>query len=176
MWLPGMVWLMLRRGWRMPLPNPERATQRFIRQVKKLARAIKVPVTLENTEPLAFEGYDFEVRAERITQVIEETECGLVLDTSHARVSAAVLGMDARDYVTALPLAQVVQVHVSGPRMQGGRLIDAHEPLREIDYEFLDFVLTRTHPSVVTLEYIREREPLREQLHLLRAILDSHNK
>jgi uncharacterized protein (UPF0276 family) len=176
MWLPGMMWLMLRRGWRMPLPNAERATRRFIRQVKRLGREIGVPVTLENTEPLPFEGYDFEVRTERITEVVEKTGCGLVLDIGHARVSAAVLGTGVRDYVRGLPLARVVQVHVSGPRMQGGRLVDVHEALQEIDYELLDFVLERTQPSVVTLEYIREREALREQLQHLGTMLESHNE
>jgi len=175
MWLPGMVWLMLRRGWRMPLPNPERATQRFIRQVSRLARAIQVPVVLENTEPLPFAGYDFEVRTERITYVLERAECGFVLDVAHARVSAAVLGVDVYDYLSDLPLNRVVQIHVSGPRMRDGRLVDVHEALQETDYALLDFVLERTQPQVVTLEYIREREALREQLFRLRSILDSCN-
>ena len=176
MWLPGMVWLMLRHGWRMPLPKAERATRRFVRQVEKLTRAIRVPVTLENTEPLPFEGYDFEVRAERITEVVEKTGCGLVLDTGHARVSAGALGMDVRDYVRGLPLARVVQVHVSGPRLRGGHLVDVHEPLQAIDYKLLELVLARTEPRVVTLEYIRESEALREQLHHLRTILESHSE
>jgi hypothetical protein len=94
----------------------------------------------------------------------------------HAQVSAAVLGMVVRDYVNRLPLARVVQVHVSGPRLRAGRLVDAHEPLQARDYDLLDFVLARTDPQVVTLEYIREREPLREQLHRLHMILESHCK
>jgi uncharacterized protein (UPF0276 family) len=175
MWLPGMVRLMLQRGWRMPLPKAERATRRFIRQVKRLGREIAVPVTLENMQPLPFEGYDFEVRTERIAEVVEETGCGLVLDTGHARVSAAALGMDVYDYVRDLPLPRVVQVHVSGPRMRGGHLVDAHEALQEVDYELLGFVLASTQPRVVTLEYIREREALREQLHSLRTILEAHD-
>ena len=174
LWLPGMVWLMLRHGWRIPLPNVDRATRRVVRQVQKLARAIRVPLILENVEPLPFDGYDFEVRTERITEVLERTGCGLTLDTGHAHVSAAVLGMDVRDYVNRLPLRRVVQVHVSGPRMRGGHWVDAHEPLQVTDYELLDFVLARTEPKVVTLEYIREREALREQLHRLRTILESH--
>lgn len=157
------------------IPNPEGATRRFIRQVKKLARTIRVPVTLENTEPVPFDGYDFEVRTERITEVLKRTGCGLVLDTCHALVSAAALGMDVRDDVSGLPLARVVQVHVSGPRMRGGHLVDAHESLQSIDYELLDFVLARTHPRVVTLEYTREREALREQLCDLRTILELHH-
>lgn len=175
MWLPGMVWLMLRRGWRMPLPNPERATQRFIQRVRRLARSTHLPVILENIEPLPFDGYDFEVQTERITKVLEGTECGFLLDIGHARVSAAVLGVDVYDYLSGLPLNHVVQVHVSGPRMRDGRLVDVHEPLQETDYELLDFVLKRTQPQVVTLEYIRERESLREQLLRLRGILNARN-
>ncbi|MBN1579865.1 MAG: DUF692 family protein [Anaerolineae bacterium] len=174
MWLPGMVWLMLRRGWRMPLPDPDRATRRFARQVKKLARAINMPVLLENTEPLPFDGYDFEVYAERITKVVEQTECGLVLDIAHARVSAAALELDVYDYLSCLPLDRVVQLHISGPRVRNNRLVDAHEPLQEIDYAVLDFVLARTHPRVVTLEYIRERDALREQLFRLGGVLGLH--
>jgi uncharacterized protein (UPF0276 family) len=172
MWLPGMLWLMLRHGWRMPLPNPERATQRFIRRVGRLARSIQVPVILENIEPLPFDGYDFEVQTKRIKKVIEETDCGFLLDIAHARVSAARLGIEIHEYLNDLPLNRVVQVHLSGPRLRGGRLVDAHEPLQDADYALLDFVLEQTRPQVVTLEYIREQEALREQLFRLRGILD----
>lgn len=175
MWLPGMIWLILRRGWRMPLPNPERATQRFIQRVRRLARSIHVPVILENIEPLPFDGYDFEVQTKRIKKVIEETDCGFLLDIAHASVSAARLGIDIHDYLSDLPLKRVVQVHISGPRIRGGRLVDAHEPLQDADYALLDFVLGQTQPQVVTLEYIREREALRDQLFRLRGILDAHN-
>jgi uncharacterized protein (UPF0276 family) len=173
MWLPGMVWLMLRRGWRMPLPDPERATRRFVRQVKRLARAIHVPVLLENTEPLPFEGYDFEARTERITEVLHRADCRFVLDIGHSRVSAAAMGMEVHDYLNCLPLDRVVQVHVSGPRIRNGRLADVHESLQEIDYSLLDFVLGNAHPQVVTLEYIRERDALQDQLVCLRSLLES---
>ena len=174
MWLPGMVWLMLRHGWRMPLPNPPRAARRLVRQVLQLTHSVQAPVILENTTPLPFAGYDFEAQPEQVTEVLEKAGCGLLLDIGHARVSAAALEMDAHDYLSALPLERVVQVHVSGPRARDGRLVDAHEPLQEIDYALLDFVLARTHPRVVTLEYIRKREALRGQLFQLRKILDSH--
>jgi uncharacterized protein (UPF0276 family) len=173
MWLPGMVWLMLRHGWRMPLPNVERATRRYIRQVERLARSIQVPVILENTPPFPFAGYDFEVQPARIREVLEKTGCGLLLDLGHARVAAAAWGIEVRDYLGDLPLERAVQVHTSGPRMRDGRLVDAHEPLQEIDYALLDYVLARARPQVVTLEYIREREALREQLVRLREVLDA---
>ncbi|MBL7199588.1 MAG: DUF692 family protein [Anaerolineae bacterium] len=172
-WLPGMVWIMLRHGWRMPLPVPDRAMGRLIRQVKRLSRSLPVPVLLENIPPLPFDGYHFEAETKRITSVIERTGCGLVLDIGHARVSADRLGMDVHDYLTDLPLERVVQVHVSGVRERGGGLTDAHEPLQPADYGLLRYVLDRTHPQMVTLEYVRERDALLEQLVHLRDLLGS---
>jgi uncharacterized protein (UPF0276 family) len=175
MWLPGMVWLMLRRGWRMPPLNPQRATRRFVRQVTRLSRSIQVPLILENVEPLPFEDYDWEARPERIVEVLARTGCGLLLDIGHARVSAAALDADVHAYLADLPLERVAQIHVSSPRMRDGRLVDAHEPLEEVDYALLDWVLARAKPQVVTLEYIREREALSCQLGRLREVIGSGN-
>ena len=175
LWLPGMVGLMLRYGWRMPLPNVARATRRFVRNVGRLQRALPVPVILENTPPFPFPGYDFEAQAARIREVLDLTGCGFLLDIGHARVAAATWGMDVRDYLADLPLERVVQVHVSGPRVRGphgreGRLVDAHESMQEVDYALLDHVLARAQPQTVTLEYIREREALLDQLTRLRDL------
>lgn len=175
MWLPGMIWLMRRWGWKVPLPNPERATKSFIRRVSTLAHAVRVPVLLENDEPPPFDGYEFEVRPDRITHVLDATGCGLLLDIAHARLSAERLGMDVHAYLGCLPLQRVLQIHLSGPRTRRGRLFDAHETLQDMDYRLLDFVLGQTHPKVITLEYIREPEALRAQLRSLRAILGARS-
>ncbi len=175
MWLPGMVWLMRRWGWRVPLPDPERATESFIRRVSNLARAVNVPVLLENDEPPPFDGYEFEVHPERVAHVLDATGCGLLLDIAHARLSAERLGMDAQAYLSRLPLDRVVQLHVSGPRSRNGRLFDAHEPLQEVDYRLLEFVLAQTRPKVMTLEYVREPQALHDQLRCLRSILDTRS-
>jgi uncharacterized protein len=170
-WLPGMVWLIMKKGWHIPLPNPKQVTKRYIRQVNRITRSTRVPVLLENMEPLPLDGYDFESRTDLIQEVINATGCGFLLDIAHARVSASVLNLDIYDYLNRLPLDKVMQIHISGPRLQNGRLVDAHDTLQQIDYELLEYVFTKTHPSVVTLEYIRERDDLRDQLTQLRKII-----
>jgi uncharacterized protein (UPF0276 family) len=172
-WPPVMVRFMVRYGWRIPVPNPERAMRRLIRKVLRLIPRLKVPVLLENLEPPTLDGFDFESRTGRITEVLDRTGCGLLLDLGHARVSAAAFTMDVEEYLSGLPMDRVAQLHVSGPRMHDGRLVDSHEPLQEEDYALVDFILARARPKVVTLEYIRRRDPLEEQLQRLRRILDS---
>ncbi len=171
LWQPDALERMRQSGVRAPLPDVEQVTHRLAWQVRTAARCISVPLLLENVEPQPFPGCEFEVQPERITQIIETTGCGLVLDLGHALVSASMLGMEVRDYLSALPLAQVEQVHLSSPRLQGGRLVDAHETLRPEDYGLLEYVLARSHPRLVTLEYIRQPDELLAQLIRLKAML-----
>lgn len=171
--LPGVRSIFVRRGWRIPSINPDRATRGFVQKVRRLSQTINVPVVLENPDPLPC-GENYEIQTGRITTILEETDCGLLLDIGHARLSAEVFGMKTDEYIEKLPLNRVIQVHVSGPRMRNGRLFDAHEPLEQTDYELLDFVLRRSKPRVLTLEFIRQRDALREQLYRLRSIIQRH--
>jgi uncharacterized protein (UPF0276 family) len=96
----------------------------------------------------------------------------LLLDLAHAQVAAARLGMRSDDYLTRLPLDRVRQIHVSGPRVRGGTLVDAHDALREEDYRLLERVLKTAHPAAVTLEYHgTEATVIAEELARLRTFL-----
>ena len=111
-----------------------------------------------------------------ISQVIEESGCHLLLDLGHARIAAHYRGEPERDYLARHPLDRVIEIHVSGPRpgpYPDGRLIDAHQPMLEADYELLAWVLAQSRPRAVTLEYSKDRAQIVTQLVRLRALLDS---
>lgn len=173
--LPGVRPLFVGNGWRIPRLDPDRSTRRFVRKVQALRRSVDVCVLLENPDPMPLAD-NYEIQPDRITAILEATGCGLLLDTGHARLSSEALGIPAEEYILKLPLDRLRQIHVSGPRMREGRLFDAHEPLQETDYRLLDFVLARTKPDVVTLEYIRHKEELRQQLARLRRIVDDKKR
>ena len=106
-----------------------------------------------------------------VNRVLSETGAGLLLDLAHARVAANLLGMEDRAYLSQLPLEKAAEIHLSGSRIRFGRRIDAHESLHPEDYDLLAWVLERTQAQVVTLEYIRQVDPLAEQLHHLRNMI-----
>lgn len=56
--------------------------------------------------------------------VIEETGCGLLLDLSHARLAARALRMDARSYISALPVERTREIHVTGLGFLEGKWLD----------------------------------------------------
>lgn len=167
---PGYVWLGTRFGVYLPAPNLDRLNQWFVNEVKKLA-CHNLPLLIENMPTLATKKYVFDTTAENITEVLTATGAGLLLDLAHARVVASVFNLDVSSYIASLPLEKVRQIHLSGPRTKNGYLYDAHEDLTEIDYELLKWVLTQSKPEVVTLEYVKDREKLREQLVYIKEII-----
>jgi len=139
--------------------------EQFFTRVRSLREATGVPVLLENVPGLPGLERDPESDPETIAAVLEATGCSFLLDLSYAQTAANNWGYDPRAYLEQLPLSRVVELHLSAPRrLEDGRLVDAHEPLRETDYLLLDWLLQRTTPQVVTLEYSREPRALLEQV------------
>jgi len=114
-----------------------------------------------------------------ICQVIEAAGCGFLLDVSHARRAARHLGMDEKDYITKLPLAQTREIHVTGLQRLEGRWLEAtremyddayieqhlrgrwqdHLPITDVDWAFLDWCVEEVRaghwgrPEIVAFEY-----------------------
>jgi uncharacterized protein (UPF0276 family) len=148
-----------------------------------LIRDVRPVVARFGAERVIVENDDVGMRPvllpELVRRVVAATGCGFLLDLSHARLAARTVGIDDRDYLRALPIAQVREVHLSGirtfdaawvavlqqagidaQRIQrlAGRRMD-HLPLTDNDWDFtawaLDYIRqqARARPWVVTLEY-----------------------
>lgn len=93
-----------------------------------------------------------------IRQVIEATGCGLLLDLSHARITAQQLGWDEKKYIARLPVERLRELHVTGLAFHEGYLID-HLPMTDDDWAFLDWALGRiragewARPWALAFEY-----------------------
>ncbi len=169
---PMLTMLAFRMHIYLPAPNPDHLLKPFARRIKRLKTQADRPVILENMPTLHPYKYRFESDPAIIRRVLDETDCPMLLDLAHARVAAGARGRAVKDYIAALPLERVRQVHVSGPRRRDGMLYDAHQSLQEEDYTLLAWVLERVQPTWLTLEYFREEvDTLREQLLRLQALI-----
>jgi len=124
-----------------------------------------------------------------LPEVIHETVmshgCGLLLDFAHARITAAGLGMDPREYIQRLPVHRLRECHVSGVAEVNGRLCD-HVAMQPDDWDLLAWGLEHIRagrwstPDALTFEYgglgktfapRSRRDVLREQVPRLREML-----
>lgn len=172
--IPSLVlFAAFRLGIKLALAAPDRLESRFIRQVRRLEGKVDLPLILENMPATPLLNNGFESATAAIRRIVSMLDAGMLLDLAHARVAAAFQGMTIQAYLLALPLERVREIHISGVREVDGVLRDAHEPLREADYAILEWVLKRTKPEIVTLEYFRQDQAaLKEMLIRLRQCLD----
>lgn len=165
------------------------ALAHIVRNTRALGERLQTPLLLENIPFSPNLAHVHVCEPDFVSEVLARSGCDLLLDLAHARVSASVLGLDAHTYLEALPLERTAEIHLSGPRRlcevdarrqrlvrENARsvahlvafgeehLIDAHETLQEEDYDLLAWVLARTRPRAISLEYYREPLALREQL------------
>ena len=117
-------------------------------------------VIVENVPYRAAEGKTMRPAAEPaiIRRVVEETGCGLLFDIQHARIAAHYLGMAERDYIQALPVTQIRELHFAGLHVMDGKLVD-HLSVLDADWEVLDWVLAQIRagkwgrPWLLAFEY-----------------------
>lgn len=98
------------------------------------------------------------VAPEVISRVVVATGCRLLLDIAHARITAANLGIDPREYIERLPVERLAELHVTGVRHDGQRLRD-HMAMDEPDWALAAWALAQigqdrwARPWAVALEY-----------------------
>ncbi len=92
--------------------------------------------------------------AQFLTEVVEREDCGLLLDLHNVYTNAMNHGYDATEFLAALPLHRVVQIHISGGHDEDGYRMDSHStPTPEPVWELLRFTASRTSINAVIIEW-----------------------
>ncbi|MCL6430281.1 MAG: DUF692 family protein [Anaerolineae bacterium] len=139
--------------------------QRLVANTRRVREQTSLPVLIENVPYYGARGsLRLTIQPEVLWQVAEEAGAGLLLDAGHLRCTAYNLGVDVHAYAQALPLGLVREMHVSGPRLTGASLVDRHHALEDEDYALIEWLLERTQPQIVTLEYGGTGEPMETAL------------
>jgi uncharacterized protein len=92
------------------------------------------------------------------SQVILDTGCRLLLDLAHAKITSQSLGIEVKDYIEALPLDRLVELHITGVQSHNGILTDHFQMMPE-DWDLLNWALgeirarTWREPEIVAFEY-----------------------
>lgn len=91
--------------------------------------------------------------SEFVSIVLEESDCGLLLDVANVYVNSRNHGFDPYEYLLSLPLNRVEQFHVAGHHHSETGLLDSHDSAVAGEvWQLLDFALGRTPGRSVLLE------------------------
>lgn len=145
-----------------PLPRTRANLERCVARCQRLRRALGVPLAVENISYYAELGAPELSEVQFLRELVERADVGLLLDVNNVWVNANNHGYDAREFIAALPLAHVWQLHVAGhERRPDGLLVDTHSrPVCQEVQALLGWTLERTGPLPVLLERDHEIPPL----------------
>jgi uncharacterized protein (UPF0276 family) len=116
-----------------PVPFTDEALSVFVRNIERVRERIPVPIILENiTYNVEYPSSTMR-ETEFLRRVLEETDCGLLLDVANLYINSVNLDFDWREWLNEIPLERVVQVHFVGAHRGTGRLIDAHADATDDD-------------------------------------------
>jgi hypothetical protein len=111
----------------LPLPYTEEAVAHVAARVREVQERLRRRILIENVS--SYLGYTHSTMPEWtfLDAVAREADCGILLDVNNVWVSARNHGFSADEYLDALPVERVGQIHLAGHSDKGTHLLDTHD-------------------------------------------------
>ncbi len=110
-----------------PLPYTREVARHVIQKIQEVQEFLGRRILVENLSSY-LEFKDSEMTEwEFLAEVLRGADCGLLLDVNNVYVSACNHHFDPHEYISALPAAQIGQIHLAGHSVLKNFLIDTHD-------------------------------------------------
>ncbi len=115
----------------LPLPYTEEMIDYVAERARIIQDFLEIPFALENLSSYLAYNADEMPEWEFYTAIVEKADIFMMLDVNNIYVSSRNHGFDPSNYVKALPLDRVLQIHIAGHSDQGDYVLDTHDhPVR----------------------------------------------
>ncbi len=162
----------------LPLPYTEEAAAHVAGRVRIVQDYLELPFLVENVS--CYFEYQLEGKLpewEFVRLVLEEGDCGMLLDVNNVFVNSWNHGFSSKDYLDGIPFERVGQMHMAGHEVDGRLLLDTHgEPIVEKVWDLYEDAVGRCpQPVSILLERdfnIPQLEELLPELRRIGEVLD----
>jgi hypothetical protein len=111
----------------LPLPYTDEALQHVVARVRIVQDILGRRILLENVSSYVSFHDSRLTEWDFLRTVAEEADCLILLDVNNIYVSSINHEFDPRDYLAAIPVERVQQMHLAGHQNHGDYLIDTHD-------------------------------------------------
>jgi uncharacterized protein len=112
----------------IPLPFTDEAVKHIVTRLKIIQDILEKPFLIENvTRYITISDREMG-EAEFVSRILEEADCGLLLDVTNVHLNSLFHKYDALKFIRSLPLERVGQIHLAGWEPEkDGTIIDSHD-------------------------------------------------
>lgn len=111
----------------MPLPYTEATIKHVAARLRHVQEFLGRRILVENVSSYLTYRHSEMTEWEFLAEIADRADCGILLDVNNIHVSAVNHGFNALDYINAVPIERVGQMHLAGYSDEGGFLIDTHD-------------------------------------------------
>jgi uncharacterized protein (UPF0276 family) len=140
-------------GHLLPVSRTADSLAVMVDNVRAAQAALPVPLALENVAALLAWPDDEMSEADFITELLDQTGAGLLLDVANLYTNQVNFGADAVMAMTRLPLDRIAYVHIAGGELRDGLWHDTHRhAVPQAVLDLLAELVARRQPPGVMLE------------------------
>ncbi|MEX1243780.1 MAG: DUF692 domain-containing protein [Thermoanaerobaculia bacterium] len=110
----------------LPMPLTEEALRHVVARVRTVSDILERPLVLENASTYAEFTASSMPEWEFFGRLMEDADCGMLLDVNNVYVSSFNHGFDPEVYIDAIDPSRVTQYHLAGHTNKGTHIIDTH--------------------------------------------------
>jgi uncharacterized protein len=149
----------------LPLPFNDASIAHVVPRIREAQARVGRPFLLENASYYAVMPGSALDEATWLRRVVEDADCGLLLDVNNVFVNSVNHGYDPRAFIDALPLERVGQVHLAGHEVRPDVIIDTHgAAVPSAVWSLYEHLLERTGPVTTLVEWDQNIPPVEQVL------------
>jgi uncharacterized protein len=149
----------------LPMPYTFAAAKATAQRVREARDYLEVPVCVENVSSYAEFHASEMTEWEFLREVVEQADCGILLDVNNIYVSSQNHGFNPYDYLNNVPHDRVGQIHVAGHSKFEKYILDTHDhPVLDPVWEMYGHAIKLCGPTNTLLEW-DAHIPTFEELH-----------
>ena len=149
----------------LPMPYMFEAAKKTAQKIREARDFLEVPIAVENVSSYAEYHVSEMTECEFLTEVVEDADCGILLDVNNIFVSSQNHNFNPLDYVSNVPHDRVAQIHIAGHSKYEQYILDTHDhavidPVWQLYTRAIELV----GPTATLLEW-DDRIPSFEEVH-----------
>jgi uncharacterized protein (UPF0276 family) len=138
----------------LPMPYTFEAARITARKIREARDFLEVPICVENVSSYAEFHVSEMTEWEFLNEVVEQADCGILLDVNNIYVSSQNHGFNPMDYVNAIPAERVGQIHIAGHSKFERYILDTHDhPVLDPVWRLYSRAIERSGHTATLLEW-----------------------
>jgi uncharacterized protein (UPF0276 family) len=149
----------------LPMPYTFEAARKTAQKIREVRDFVEVPIAVENVSSYAEYHVSEMTEWEFLNEVVEQADCGILLDVNNIYVSSQNHSFNPFDYLNSIAPERVAQIHIAGHSKFEKYILDTHDhPVLDPVWDLYARAIELAGPTATLLEW-DDRIPSFEEVH-----------